>query len=83
MDWDGWLYWQKVNALGAAPITTGAAAAEDFLTAMTGGRRIEVDSKAMRKLEDGIVIFAVMDVTEVGASAMQVHFDSRILLKLA
>ena len=72
-----------MNALGAAPITTGAAAAEDFQSVVTAGRRIEVDSKAMRKLEEGIVIFGAMDVTEVGASSMQVLFDTRLLLKLA
>jgi len=46
------------------------------------GERAVVDTKAMRKLDLGDVIFAVAQVTELGAATMRVFFDSRLLVML-
>ena len=42
---------------------------------------IEVDSKAMRKWDDGEVIFAAIEVVEIGAATANMFFDSRVLVK--
>ena len=42
----------------------------------------EVDSKAMRKLPEGMVIYAVAEVVEVGTVTAEVYFDSRLLFKI-
>ncbi len=45
--------------------------------------RFTVDSKAMRKLDIGDTVYAVLQATEVGAASMQCDFNSRLLVKLA
>jgi len=55
------------------------------LAALQGGSqalRLEVDSKAMRKLPENMVIFCALQVLEVGVSTMAWHFNSRSLFKL-
>jgi len=42
----------------------------------------DVDSKAMRKLAVGMVVFAVVEVVEVGDVSAEAYFDSRLLFKL-
>ena len=44
--------------------------------------RMEVDSKAMRKVAIGEVMFAIVDQVESGTAGMTVFFDSRMLFKL-
>ena len=44
--------------------------------------RIDVDSKAMRKFPEDLSIYAAIEVVEVGVASLQMHFDSRTLVKL-
>ena len=73
MDWDGWLY-HRFFHVHADVVPVGGNDSTHLSW--------EVDSKAMRKLTDGDVVFAAMQVVETQTAVMQVHFNSRMLLKL-
>ena len=74
-DWDGWMY-HKFFSVHAQGVALG-----DFDAASSVN--IDVDVKAMRKLDDDeAALFAVLEVTEIGAASMNVFFDSRILVLL-
>jgi len=75
-DWDGWLYhrWFSVH--------TVSATIADGVNAQGAYERFEVDSKAMRKLKEEDVMFAVVQVVEDSTATMEIRFDSRILVKL-
>ena len=72
--WGGWIY-HRHWSLHA----TTATIADGVNTGRIG---IEVDSKAMRKFGLNELIFASMQVTEVGTSQIEAFFDSRVLVKL-
>jgi len=80
-DWDGWLWHNYFSCKGA---TAGGAAADsvDVMSSGSGIVRIAVDTKAMRKLDEESVIFAAIDVVEVGVAALEVAFNSRMLVML-
>ena len=82
-DWDGWLY-HRYWSLAAGGVLAAAAAADatDQVNSTTAALRLEVDSKAMRKLPENMGIFASLQVTESGVSLMSAWFNSRILIKL-
>ena len=42
-----------------------------------------VDSKAMRKFDDGMAFYAALEVVEIGAATMDVFFDGRMLFALS
>ena len=73
MDWDGWLY-HRIFDVHAQTTSPGGQDGEQI--------SFEVDSKAMRKLTDGDVIFAALEVVEQGTATMNMFFDTRMLLKL-
>ena len=79
LDWDGWMYHQFIQI--KAPDSFGAGADPIGQLAMAQVR-IDVDSKAMRKFDEDSALFFAIDVDEVGGSAMQVEFNSRLLVKL-
>ena len=84
LDWDGWLYHQFINVKAADAIAAGAAANEPGqVHNVLAVQRFDVDSKAMRKLRINDIIFAVMELTEVGTATAQWFFNCRALLKLA
>ena len=72
-DWPGWLFHQEFAIVeGAAGISNGSAF-----------QRIDVDSKAMRKIGENEILFGSTDVVELGAGAiMQVTALTRMLFKL-
>ena len=73
IDWDGWLYHTFIDVRrGAASLTNGM-----------GFQRVEIDSKAMRKLDSQEVIYGVLEVKEVGTVEMRVFFNTRALFLLA
>ena len=75
-DWDGWLFWQSFGLF--API--GALTAS---TSLDGTQlRMDVDSKAMRKFDENMALYAVVEVGEVASATLQWRFDSRLLLFL-
>ena len=73
IDSSNWLYHTMFNvqALGTESTNIGNRA-----------RFIEIDSKAMRKQDTDLVIYAAIEVVEVGAVTMSVGFQSRMLFTL-
>ena len=74
-DWDGWLWHNYFDTRQS--VASGAAV--DGLHPI----QMQIDSKAMRKLDEDMVIFAMIERTEVGTASMSVLLDSRILLFLS
>ena len=75
--WDGWYWWHAVNLF--APSTTQAT-----LDRVIASQRLEVDSKAMRKIKLSDTVALVWEgVTEVGVVTVNVRFALRQLAKLA
>jgi len=73
MDWDGWLFH---SIIGAHRSDTGG-------TSQVGQLDVEVDSKAMRKFGGQEVLFAAIEVVEIGVAQLNVFFDSRMLFLLS
>ncbi len=82
--WDGWMYHRYFGPFSGGPIVAATAAMQEVaVNATSAALHIEVDSKAMRKLRQGMVIYAALEVIEVGAAAqMEWAFNSRVLAKL-
>ncbi len=76
---DNWLYHRYFSVQAGFPFATGADPAGNF----HGFVDFEVDSKAMRKSPLETAIYASLEVTRVGTANMEVHFDSRVLVKLS
>ena len=81
-DWDGWLYHRYFSLLSGGIINQGVSADEDIINSTIAALRVEVDSKAMRKVAITEVIYAVIEVVEVGTSTLRWSFNSRLLFKL-
>ena len=74
MDWDGWLYHRffDIHAAAGAIDTTEPQASIQF----------EVDSKAMRKINQGDALYCVLETVERGTATATAFFDSRMLFKI-
>ncbi len=72
--WEGWLYHQFFSCKAH---TSGE------VTGQCANYRFEIDSKAMRKIKLGDVVYAAIEVLEVGAATLNGHFDTRMLSKLS
>ena len=73
-DWNGWLYWTPYI------VEANGASFEDSFRII---QEFTIDTKAMRKLNMGDTIYAVIENTESGSAPVaHTYFDSRILLKL-
>ncbi len=73
---ENWLWWSMfVMSTATATIADGVN---------SSGVHFEktIDTKAMRKFEDGMVIYAAIEQTELGTAAADVFFGSRILCLL-
>ena len=68
--WEGWMY-HRFFSIHASD------AALDIESL-----KIELDTKAMRKVNTEEVVFAAIEVVETGAAVMTVRLGSRMLLKL-
>jgi len=78
--WEGWLYHRYFSITAATPMDGQAATDTDVLNNVTAALRIEVDTKAMRKLEeDEQTIYAALEAVEVGGATLKMFFDSRML----
>ena len=79
--WDGWLWHRYFNVFAGGVVGSGAATADN-----QGGEsmtlRVEVDSKAMRKLPVGNSVGVVWEATEQGGATVSWAFNSRLLDKL-
>ena len=80
--WDGWLYHRffSIHSVGAIGVST-AADEQNQSNNVTAALRIEVDSKAMRKIDIDEVFYAAIEVTEHGTADMEWAFNSRTLVK--
>ena len=75
-DWDGWIFWDRFNLVSI----TGTIS--DGVNSKAATYRMPIDTKAMRKLDLGDVIYGVLQVQELGVSVANWWFDSRVLLAL-
>jgi len=73
--WDGWLWHKHFFMHGT--VAAGSAAG-----AFVKKVDVEIDTKAMRKVSDEMIIFAASEVLEAGTAALILHLNSRLLLKL-
>ncbi len=75
-DWDGWL-WHTVEYVNAVTATIA-----DGANAVGALVRYEIDSKAMRKWDQGAEsIVGVLEATEFGTATMRHRANTRMLLK--
>ena len=73
-EWDGWLFWTPVQII---------ATATDEFTGPSASLNIEVDTKAMRKLEVEDALYAMLEMeVEEGTATGEARFDSRVLALL-
>ena len=71
--WDGWLYWMPIQ-LAVQGTTTFEAVSYQL---------IDVDTKAMRKLNEEDAIYAMVEIeNEEGTATAEFLFDSRSLLMI-
>jgi len=77
-----WLYHRYFSIISGSVIDNAAALAEGVVNSTCAALRFEVDSKAMRKFNLGDVLYAAVEVVELGTATMQWVFNSRVLDKL-
>ena len=70
--WDGW-FWHSYFDVRLA---------ETGLFNSFAHQRIEIDSKAMRKVNSDLVIFGMTEVIESGTAVLEMHGDTRQLFKV-
>ena len=70
-DWDGWM-WHSFFHVFIPDLTFGLDSQY---------QRIEIDSKAMRKFDQSEVLYAAVEVVEVGTVVLKVHLDTRMLFQ--
>ena len=80
--WDGWLYHRYFSITSAGVIDGSVSADTDNLLPLAGVLRLEVDSKAMRKLDQETSTYCAIEVTESGTATGSWFFNSRQLIKL-
>ena len=82
-DWDGWLY-HRFFALSAADVATSTLANSGPLqmAAAAASLRMEIDSKAMRKISENESVIGVLEATEIGVSTLRMFGNTRLLVKL-
>ena len=77
---ENYLYVQYFEVKGAQAFSSGGApGTEQFGTYLF----FEIDSKAMRKMSSDDALYSIVEVgSTIGTTAIQVHHDSRALVKL-
>jgi len=81
-EWDGWLYHKYFHVLAGDAMLATTAASEGLQGGLSLSSRIEMDSKAMRKLNAEDVIFMIIQVVEEGTASARFNGRARILVKL-
>ena len=81
--WDGWLWHRYFTCISGGVVGTGAATADNQQGSTGMALRVEVDSKAMRKIAVGTALAVVYESTEQGGATLSWAFNSRTLSKLA
>jgi len=82
-NWDGWLYHRYFSCISHGVIDGTVSNDGDAINATSAAVRIEVDSKAMRKLSIEQTVFGAIQVLEAGTATAEFFFNSRQLVKLA
>jgi len=77
VDWDGWL-WHSFWDL-----RTVTATRADGVNSSGAAMRIEIDSKAMRKWEENMVLIGVNEAVESINAVVEIQARTRALVKLA
>ena len=74
VDWDGWL-WHSFFSVHTPDVSGegGNSTAQH--------QRIEIDSKAMRKVDGSELIYAAIEVVEIGTAILDVFLATRVLLQ--
>ena len=80
--WNGWFFHSYLHLHAAGIIGAGNMLDQDAINPTVAAVRMEVDSKAMRKIADEEIFIAVLEVFATGAATAQVSFRSRMLFKL-
>ena len=81
--WDGWLYHRYFGIFSGGAVAVATAAQQtDQVNATCGALRLEVDSKAMRKVDVDQSLYAMIEVIELGNATMEWAFNSRMLIML-
>jgi len=79
---DNWLWHQYFACLANGAITAaGVSLSGGQSDGTTAALRVQVDSKAMRKLNIGDTIYVAIEATEVGTAQLAWSFNSRMLVK--
>jgi len=71
-NWDGWM-WHSHFSVHVGDVTFGPGD--------SASQRIVIDAKAMRKFDSQEVIFAAVEVVEVGTATVRMFLDSRMLVQ--
>jgi len=72
-EWDGWMWYQYFDVRAVtATLSDGANAGSAHL-------RIPIDTKAMRKFNDFMILFGSVQLVESGAATVELQGDTRIL----
>ena len=81
-DWDGWIYHRYFELIAGGAISEASGSNEPGQGAVHQALRVEIDSKAMRKvaIEEGF--YMAIDVIIVGTATMFWTANSRMLFKL-
>jgi len=74
-DWDGWLFHHMVGV-------HSASAGSEVADQPAAEYSFEVDSKAMRRFEPEMGVYAMVEFVEIGTAVANIFFDSRTLIKL-
>ena len=81
--WDGWLWWSPFVIKSAGPIVAaGVSLQTDAVHSVSAAVKLDIDSKAMRKVPDDMALYFALEATITGTASMQWHVDSRMLFKL-
>ena len=71
---ENWLFW---HVLSLHTTTSGLVAEQPM------AQTIEIDTKAMRKLPDGMGLYAALELVEIGTATAELFLDTRELILLA
>jgi len=81
--WDGWMWHHYFSCIATGQISAaGASVSGGQQDNVAAAVRIDVDTKAMRKIPVGMSLAVVVQVTVNDTANGQYHFNSRVLTKL-
>lgn len=81
-DWEGWLYHRYFSLFSGGVIDASSTSSDNQANPTCAALRVEIDSKAMRKLGEDMVLYAAVELTETGTATASIFMDSRVLIKL-